>query len=209
MRYAALRGLVCLGPEVDGDLSYVLLDDWLPATNERSRPADALGELARRYLAAYGPATAADFARWSGLKKGQVRQAWEAVAADCAPVGIPGGEALMLKAQLEALDAAPDEPVVRLLPRYDNYLLGYENRAFMVAEAHAKQVHPGGGLIRACLLSDGVARANWKLEKRSQRVRVMVSPFESLSARESARLEVEVAALGAFLNKSAELQIEV
>ena len=83
VRYAALRGLVCMGPEVDGDLSYVLLDDWLPATSERARPADPLGELAGRYLAAYAPATAADFARWSGLSRAQARQAWEAVAAEC------------------------------------------------------------------------------------------------------------------------------
>ena len=88
----------------------------------------------------------------------------------------------MLEAQLDALPTAPAEPVVRLLPRYDNYLLGYESRAFMVAEAHAKQVHPGGGLIRACLLIDGEARASWKVEKRRKGLRVKVSPFESLSA---------------------------
>ena len=81
VRYAALRGLVCFGPEVDGDLSYVLLDDWLDGTDETSRPADPLDELARRYLAAYAPATAADFARWSGLTKPQVKQAWDAAAA--------------------------------------------------------------------------------------------------------------------------------
>ena len=208
VRYAALRGLVCLGPEVAGDLTYVLLDDWLPESGTMSRPEDPLGELARRYLAAYAPATVADFTRWSGLKKAQARQAWEAVAEDCVTVGIPGGEARLLKAQLSALEVAPEVPVVRLLPRYDSYLLGYASRAFMVAEAHAKQVHPGGGLIRACVLIDGEARASWKLEKRRRGLRVVVSPFDALTVAEAAQLEIEVAALGGFLNSSAALHIE-
>ena len=97
---------------------------------------------------------------------------------------------------------------MRLLPRYDNYLLGYASRAFMVAEAHAKQVQPGGGLIRACVLVDGEARATWKLEKRRQGVRIRVSPYERLSAAVWAQLAVEVAALGEFLGTSAELMIE-
>lgn len=208
VRYAALRGLVCFGPEVDGDLSYVLLDDWLPAETEARRPADPLGELARRYLTAYAPATMADFARWSGLKKTQVKRAWDAVAGDCVTVGVPDGEALLLAEQLNALESAPAELSVRLLPRYDNYLLGYASRAFMVADAHAKQVHPGGGLIRACVIIDGEARAGWKLEKRRGGIRIKVAPYEQLTAAEAALLEREVAFLGDYLGTSAALQIE-
>ena len=114
----------------------------------------------------------------------------------------------MLEEQMEMLEALAADPVVRLLPRYDNYLLGYASRAFMVAEAHAKQVHPGGGLIRACVLIDGEARAGWKLEKRRQGVRVRVSPYEKLSAAETARVAVEVEALGEFLGRRAELKVE-
>ncbi len=208
VRYAALSGLVCFGPEINGDLSYVLLDDWLPAGIDARRPAEPLGELARRYLAAYAPATMADFARWSGLRKAQVKRAWDAVAEDCDAVGIKDGEALLLQGQAEASASTPPEPIVRLLPRYDNYLLGYASRAFMVADAHARQVHPGGGLIRACALIDGEARASWKLEKRRAGVRVRLSPFDTLSAAETALLEAEVESLGRFLNTHAELHID-
>ena len=55
VRYAALRGLVCFGPEIDGDLTYVLLDQWLP--EQAPQPDDPLPAFARRYLAAYGPAS--------------------------------------------------------------------------------------------------------------------------------------------------------
>ena len=207
VRYAALRGLVCFGPDIDGDLSYVLLDDWLPETDGTPRPADPLRELARRYLMAHAPAALADFARWSGLSKAQARLAWEAVAGECALAGGAGGDALMLKGQLEALEPRPTEPIVRLLPRYDNYLLGYASRAFMVADEQAKRVHPGGGLIRACVIVDGQAAANWKLEKRRHGIRISVTPFESLEAAMLPLLEAEAEALGEFLNTRAELRV--
>ncbi|MCY4061150.1 MAG: winged helix DNA-binding domain-containing protein [Chloroflexi bacterium] len=205
LRFAALRGLICLGAEVDGDLTYVLLEEWLPAAKAAPHPDDPLLEFARRYLAAYAPATMADFKRWSGLGAALVKAAWAAVTPECIPVALPAGEALMLERQIDALEASPHEPTVRLLPRYDNYLLGYESRAFMVADRFAKRVHPGGGLIRSCLLVDGVAKANWKLEKRRTGMRVIVEPFETLEPSIVPRLEAQVETLGRFLNTNAEL----
>ncbi len=208
LRFAALRGLICLGPERAGDLTYALLDDWLPADAAEAMPAEPLAVFARRYLEAYAPATAADFARWSGLSKAQVKAAWGAIAAECVTVAIPTGEAQMLKAQLDHLDAAARERTARFLPRYDNYLLGYESRAFMVADAQAKQVHPGGGLIRACVIIDGEARAAWKLEKRRKSMRVAISPYEALSAADIRLLEAEAESLGSFLDARLELRVE-
>lgn len=207
VRFAALRGLLCLGAEVDGDLTYALLEEWLPAKLETARPANPLAEFARRYLAAYGPATQADFRRWSGLTAAQVKDAWEAVAAECFPLSLPDGEGLMLARPAALLDSAPTEPTVRLLPRYDSYLLGYESRAFMVAEAYAKRVHPGGGLIRSCVIIDGEAAATWKLEKRRTGLRVVVDSFETLDPAILPSLESEVVSLGRFLNTNAELHL--
>jgi len=207
VRFAALRGLICLGADVDGDLTYVLLDEWLPAAKAAPHPDDALREFARRYLGAYAPATLADFKRWSGLAMAPVKAAWAAVASECVPVALPEGEALMLERQLDLLEAAPAEPTVRLLPRYDNYLLGHESRAFMVADAFAKRVHPGGGLIRSCVIIDGEAKANWKLEKRRAGIRILVEPFEALDPSVLPLLEAEVESLGRFLNTNAELRL--
>src|SRR5207247_632445 len=64
--FAALRGLVCRGPDRAGDEpTYVLLDDWVGA-QPRREPDAALAELAHRYVAGHGPATVADLAAWSG-----------------------------------------------------------------------------------------------------------------------------------------------
>ncbi len=209
VRFAALRGLICLGPEIEGDLNYVLLADWLPADpSVSSSTVEPLPELARRYLAAYAPATAEDLARWSGLSASQAKAALATIAGQCAQVETPDGAAWMLREQLEQLSSAAQEPTVRLLPRYDNYLLGYESRAFMVAEAHAKQVHPGGGLIRACVIIDGEALASWKLEKRRNGLRIRVTPYERLDPAHLPLLEAEVRSLGEFFDTDAELLLE-
>ena len=207
VRFAALRGLICLGTEVDGDLTYTLLDEWLPATQPARQPDDPLAELARRYLAAHAPATMADFKRWSGLGAAQVKAAWAAIAHEHVPVALPDCDGLMLQGQLDAVEASPPAPTVRLLPRYDNFLLGYESRSFMVAEKYARRVHPGGGLIRSCMLVDGAAKANWKLEKRRAGARVLVEPFETLEGSILPQLEAEVQSLGRFLNSNAELRV--
>lgn len=207
VRFAALRGLICLGPEIDGALTYVLLDEWLPPGAQGEPPDEPLASFARRYLEAYAPAGAADFARWSGLSAAQLRQAWQLIAPECVTVAIPGGEAQMLKTQLKYIDDIQRECTVRFLPRYDNYLLGYKSRAFMVADAYAKRVHPGGGMIRTCVTVDGEARASWKLENRRKGVRVTVSPYDSLGASQIALLEGEAEALGRFLNAELEMRI--
>ena len=56
IRHAALTGILCHGPQCAGEATYVLLNDWLPATGRFRWEEDAaLAELALRYLAAHAP----------------------------------------------------------------------------------------------------------------------------------------------------------
>ena len=208
VRYAALRGLICLGPEREGDLTYVLLSEWLPDYQPLEATDELLPIFARRFLRAYGPATSADFARWTGINARSADAAFEAIAGECVACESPIGEVSLLKQQLEQLPATAIEPTVRFLPRYDNYLLAYKSRDFMVDAAHAKKVHPGGGLIRACVVIDGVAVANWKLEQQRKTARIVVSPFETLDTSLLPFMETEVGNLARFLGRAIDLRIE-
>ena len=161
-------------------MTYVLLSEWLPDYQPLEATDELLPIFARRYLRSYGPATSADFARWTGINARRADAAFEAIAGECVACESPVGEVSLLQQQLEQLPATTTEPTVRFLPRYDNYLLAYKSRDFMVDAALAKKVHPGGGLIRACVVIDGVAVANWKLEKRRKGICITVSPFEKL-----------------------------
>src|SRR6202171_1976171 len=75
---AALEGVVCLGPDRGTKPTYVLIEDWIGRGRTLSLSRDAAcAELARRYLAAYGPAEPDDLAAWSGLPMSEVRTAWK------------------------------------------------------------------------------------------------------------------------------------
>src|SRR5581483_2974558 len=84
---AALAGHVVRGPVVGAELAWVGVADWL---GERAPAVDgdeALGRLARRYLAGHGPAGAADLAKWAGLSLGAARLGLEAAGQDLKPWG--------------------------------------------------------------------------------------------------------------------------
>ena len=207
VRHAALRGVICLGPERDGTLTFVPLNQWLPDYQPRADDEDILPALARRYLAAYGPASSADFCRWTGASAKAAGAAFDAISAETVAVALPDGEALMIKEELDTLDRDDSPRGARFLPRYDNTLLAYDSRDFLVQRAYAKRAHPGGGLIRACVIIDGEAAANWKLEKRAKSRRLVVSPFERLSKQQVAQIEKEAVSLGKFLERDIELRI--
>jgi hypothetical protein len=66
--WLALEGLICCGPRVGKQHTFVLLDEWIPAPSSLTRE-EALASLAQRYFARHGPATLADFVWWSGLTR--------------------------------------------------------------------------------------------------------------------------------------------
>ena len=76
--HAELEGLITSGPRRGARHTHVLLDDRLRGVRER-RPADPVAELARRYVTSHGPATARDFAWWSGLTLTDARAGLERV----------------------------------------------------------------------------------------------------------------------------------
>lgn len=119
-----------------------------------------LAELGRRYLAAHAPATAEDLARWAGIG---LRDARTALAA--APAPVP--------------DVAPVPP--RLLGAFDEYLLGWRDRAFAVPGRLARLVHPGGGLIRAVATDDALVTGGW--EAGTQEECADVGRFEGANVR--------------------------
>lgn len=195
VRHAALAGVICGGPIQNGDLTYRLLESAPPTLT----PDQAQAELARRYLRAFGPATFADFAQWSGLNKPQAQAGWTAIQSERIEVQLEGDSAWTLESQTSPQN--PTTPTVRFLPRYDNYLLGHQSRAFMVADAFASQLHPGGGMIRACVVVDGQACATWQLESKRTGAILHIHPFESLSESIITALHQEAAELGRFLQQ--------
>lgn len=182
---AALRGIAVLGPlREDAGHAFALARDWLgaaPVAELAGAERDAaLAELARRYLAAHGPAAPGDLAAWSGLPLRDARAGLGAIAPELA-------ERSDDLVDLAAREPAPDAIPARLLGAFDPYLLGWKDRAFAVPARHARRVHPGGGMLRATATVDGRAVATWS----AARGAVELEPFGRLPAGARAALEAE------------------
>ena len=103
LRRAGLEGVLCFGPDRDGEPTYVALADWAEVGGAMEMDA-ARAELARRYLAAFGPAGPEDLAAWSGLPVGAMRLGFEKIRDDLLEVDMAGTPAWMLKSRAAWLD---------------------------------------------------------------------------------------------------------
>jgi Winged helix DNA-binding domain len=203
---AAREGLVCRGPDRDGEPTYVRLSDWLPGAEpvEPIERDDALARLARRYLAGHGPAGAADLAAWSGLPLRDARTGLGALAAagEVENVRIGGAPAYRLPGE-----PSPEDRTVRLVPAFDEYLLGYRGRALALDAAYARRIQAGGGIVHPAVLLGGRIIGTWRQRRADGRLIVAVEPFRRLPRGTRAALAAEAADVGRFLGVPARLEV--
>ena len=168
---------------------YVAADAWL---DHPYAPAhDGLRHLLRRYLAAWGPATAADAAAWTGLQVGELREALEEVGTrrlrdeqgrelyDLPRAPLPGGDV-----------RAP----VRLLPRFDNVVLSHADRTRVVADELRKTIIRAGE-VDPVVLVDGFVAGRWRRKNR----RVQVEWLADVTRTARSEVDDEARRLEAFL----------
>jgi hypothetical protein len=202
IQLAALQGVLCLGPDRAGESTYVLIDDWLARTKAVPREA-ALGELARRYVNAYGPASAADLAAWSGIPPALARTAIASAQAALVEVTVQGTPAFILKSRArESATPRSSRATVRLLPAFDTYLLGYRGRDLAVPAQLQRRLQRGGGWLHPSVVVDGRAVGAWQLRRSDRRGEVVVEPFALLSRPIRAGIAAEISDIGRFLQLS-------
>ncbi|MEA2280533.1 MAG: hypothetical protein QOK21_1140 [Solirubrobacteraceae bacterium] len=192
---AALRGVVVLDGGGGGPARYARWRDRLaepPQALDGDARERALAELARRYLEGHGPATGDDLARWSGLGLRDARAGLRAIGAELTD----HGQGLVELAARAAREAQPPAP--RLLGAFDPYVLGWRDRSFLVAEAHARRVHPGAGILRAVAAVDGRAVATWTARRAGGRLDVELDPFGPIAAPARAALDCEARDVARF-----------
>lgn len=152
-------------------------------------------DLVLSYLAAFGPATAADVQTWSGLPK--LKPLLADLEDQLALFQDEKGRQLF-----DLSDAPrPEEETAappRLLPDFDNLMLAHDDRSRIIATQHRSKVTTKNLRVRATFLLDGVAAGTWTIKATKKKATVTLEPFGRLPARDRKALEAEAEALARF-----------
>ena len=203
LMHAELDGVICSGPRRGKQFTYALLDERAPATTPFDREA-AQSELSRRYFTSHGPATARDFAWWSGLTvKDAVRAAESADALEAASIGG------VLHWTEKGSNATPFKRAgALLLANYDEYLVAYKDRRpFVDATRAANIVARSNGAFANHLLLDGCLSGSWSRTVQANSVLVEVAPYKRLSPAHIKAVRNACDCYGEFLGRTATLSI--
>lgn len=161
-------------------------------------------ELLRRYLAAWGPATPADFSGWSGLKA--VAPLFEALGDDL--VTVRDDRKKLLYDLKDAPRPGGDVPAPpRFVPDFDAVTQGHQDRARILPPEHAPRVASKNLQVPPMLLVDGFVAGTWKLEAKKKTATVSVTTFGRLSAKDRKAVEAEAIALAKAFEPAAEAAV--
>ncbi|BCB84127.1 winged helix DNA-binding domain-containing protein [Phytohabitans suffuscus] len=152
----AFRGLLCSGPPLGRNVTFVAprqwLDEWDEVETER-----AIDTLALAYLGTYGPSTADEFSRWFDLKPALAKRSFARLADDL--VELEGG---VLPAGLAGEVAGKRPASVHLLPAFDPYVVGSLRQLDRVVSGDNKaKVSRPQGWISPALVVDGRIDGVW------------------------------------------------
>jgi hypothetical protein len=198
-----MQGRTVFGPDQGAKATYAALEKWLGRRVRLAAKPDH-PRLARRYLRGYNPAAPEDLAAWWALPLGEARAAWAALEGELEALGVDGQTLWRLaKDAPEATPAAG--PIVRLVPAFDQYFLGYKDRDFAVRPAHQKRIFHGGQM-RPAVLVDGLAEGVWRYELRGRQMRIAVTPFARFAPAVRDAIAEEAEDIGRFYGVKAALQ---
>jgi hypothetical protein len=204
LKPAARNGRLCFGPNRGQSVTFVSPRSWLDSWRDHEAE-QALVEVARRYVRAYGPANKQDFSFWWGHWTGVGSAGWAGLQEELVPVTVEGWRTHMLAADLKRLPSRQPGVSVQLLPNFDPFLMGHAKRDHLFDAVHRSKVSRTAGWISPVVLVDGRVVAVWSYALNKQRLRVEIKPFEALKpkvVREAGmRAEAIASALGAELER--------
>jgi hypothetical protein len=133
------------------------MQDWLAGGLPELDADAAAAALLRRWLASFGPATAADMKWWTGWSAGLLKRALAQL--DCVEVALDGGATGLVLAGDEAPVDAP-APWAALLPGLDPTAMGWKERGWYLG-AHRDAVFDRSGNIGPTIWWEGRIVGGW------------------------------------------------
>ncbi|MBO2454999.1 AlkZ family DNA glycosylase [Actinomadura barringtoniae] len=166
---------------------FTLAESWL-GDAPAPAPADSPDALVLRYLAAFGPASAADAQEWSGFAK--LGEVLERLRPQLRVFSDEKGRELF-----DLPDAPqPDEDTpapARFLPEFDNLVLAHADRTRIIAAEHRPSLTTKNLRVRSTFLWDGFAAGLWEMERKRKVATLRLLPFGKLTKRALNELTAE------------------
>jgi winged helix DNA-binding protein len=170
-------------------VSFAPASVWLGA--ECAAGEAALAHLLKRYLSAFGPATRADAAQWTGLPIGVLGAGFERLR--LRRFRDERGREL-LDVPRAPLPGARTKATPRFLPMWDSSLLAHDDRSRIIPEHQRKVIIRRNGDVQRTFLVDGFVAGTWSVVDG----KVELEPFEPLARGVNRELQQEGAALARF-----------
>jgi Winged helix DNA-binding domain len=143
----------------------------------RGKPL-TIDELMLRYLAAFGPASAADVQTWSGLTR--LGEVLERLSPRLKRFKTERGQALYDLPEAPRPDLDTPAPV-RLVAPFDNLLLSHAERSRVITDEHRKKLFSAkNGVFPGTVLVDGFVAGIWELVGKGESTSMRVQPYDRL-----------------------------
>ncbi|AHG89171.1 protein of unknown function DUF1006 [Gemmatirosa kalamazoonensis] len=199
LMHAELNAVICSGARRGKQFTYALLDTRAPGAARALDRDEALARLATLYFGARGPATAHDFAWWSGLTIADARRG--AGAAGLAAELIDGRTHWMSDAPMTR---ATRRPTAHLLPNYDELFVGFRDRsAALDRVASVARAAATTSVMRHVVEIGGEIVGGWTRTLGRSAVVVALDLLAPLTDAERGAVEAAVRRYGTFLGQRA------
>lgn len=199
---AGVEEVICFGPLRGKQPTFALLDEWAPESKELERD-EALAELALRYFTSRGPATIGDFIWWSGLAPAEARLGHELARSQLAERQVGEISYWHAPESQPASDPAP----AHLIPGFDEYVIGYQDRSPVLDLHHVGQLVPWkNGIIQPTIALDGRLVGTWKRKPKKKVVEIEFHPFEKLASASKELLAAAADRYARYLDLSPEIK---
>jgi hypothetical protein len=168
-----------------GTTTLATAEQWL------GRPLDvdaSWDDVALRYLAAFGPASAADLVAWSRVTG--LAEVFQRLRPRLIVHYDPDGRALFDVPRAPLPPAATPAPP-RFLPDYDNVLLSHADRNHVIDDGRRRATQSVNGVLPGTVLVDGFVAATWTLDRGRDVIRLLVTTLDLIPRTQTTAVRAE------------------
>lgn len=207
LKPASYKGYLCFGPNRGRNVTFTspssIRGQW-----KQVDETEAIREVTRKHLRAYGPTTHARFAVWWGTRASRARAMFEGLGTELALVDVEGLKEYVLATDLPAILNAPPLDSILLLGAFDPYTVALctSSQLLLPDPGLKSRVSRTAGWISPVVLVNGRIVGTWIQQRHSKRLHITVDPFVKVTAPTRKRIGHEAQRIGAFFDMPVDVE---